>query len=575
MKTLLPKCALTFALAFLSFGLSFGQGTINKTSADEVAREEARIRSELKDLSGDVSKLEAPLTRASVETEIADAAWTLDRAWARSLLADAYRLTLPADDEKQTSRTSNAVDRARNSIRTRVLVVASRDKEFANQLTEEGAKKLSARDRSSIYSGLARTAIADDNIALAADTITKSFAGDPVNGAAITVINELALKDRELADSLIVQYLQALRAVPLSNGDFSLPAVSLGLSQLMFPNSIFPDPNKRIPSPGPAAMRAYVAYVIDAMSRMEASAPGSLKGARSFLLSAWLPLKEFAPELTGSFMELEKLSRYPDQNPALPTQTYEERDRERYAARSKAALDSGQPDPAAIASLISHGDFEKARGLIDRLPDGEEKKRLAETAATEEAVSLAHKGDVFGAAKVAERLVKASSMLRVFPLIIHSCLDSKDQACAKTFVYQAVKQLRNADTTPPTAPAGMPASALFSQREVDPVVYDLGALALSLGQTERELSMDVLDEMVLAANKTTIDPQFGRLGFNVNVFTRLAAVDESRVRAAALNLTMPLQRLSALAAIFRYEAEQLKKKASPPPSTKSTDLNSQ
>jgi len=76
-------------------------------------------------------------------------------------------------------------------------------------------------------------------------------------------------------------------------------------------------------------MRAYVSYIIDSLTTLEQREPGNLKPARGILLSAWLPLNAYAPELRERFMQLEAISRTPGKDASLPTQSNEEADKER------------------------------------------------------------------------------------------------------------------------------------------------------------------------------------------------------------------------------------------------------
>ena len=139
---------------------------------------------------------------------------------------------------------------------------------------------------------------------------------------------------------------------------------------------------------------------------------------RSTLLSAWLPSKAYAPELTGPFMQLEALSRTPGKDASLPTQSYEEADKERFRKKDNDALNSDEPSDLSIGSVIAREDFDTARKLISKLKDGDRKTQFTEQLNTKEAISLANKGDLLGAQNLGERLTKANSILQVYPLII-------------------------------------------------------------------------------------------------------------------------------------------------------------
>jgi len=94
-------------------------------------------------------------------------------------------------------------------------------------------------------------------------SIQENMAIDPTQSMLVELINDLAVKDRAAADNLILQYIGGLSKAELVGGKLSRGRADLVLRWLVFPNSFFPDPNKRIPSPGPDVMRTYVRYVIE------------------------------------------------------------------------------------------------------------------------------------------------------------------------------------------------------------------------------------------------------------------------------------------------------------------------
>jgi hypothetical protein len=61
----------------------------------------------------------------------------------------------------------------------------------------------------------------------------------------------------------------------------------------------------------------------------------------------------------------------------------------------KEALDSDKPDESTINLAINRGDFDKARKIIDLLPDGAQKSELGELVNLREAISLAGKGNAY------------------------------------------------------------------------------------------------------------------------------------------------------------------------------------
>jgi hypothetical protein len=550
-----------------------GSAQVAKTDAgvdDTRAAEKTALLLDLQNLNTEASSLDAPLARALAKAEIADAAWSLDREWAKKLLREAYELTFPDDEEQSKLRSRPAgappalptdIDRARGDVRNRVLNVAGRDKEFADQLAQLGSKQLGSYEEHFRYASLASEALrAGDNDA-AGKYLLQSINADPTQISIGTVIIELAARDRKAVDALIVQYIERLRAVPLSMSNQSALRAYVNLAQVVSPNPKMLPGAKQISPPGSAVMREYVRYVVESMSALEQREPGSAARLRGFLLPVWLPLRQYAPELTAAFMELEKVSRRPGEDASLPYKSGEEASGERYEKRVKDALDGGNPDELTINLAISRGDFMRARKMIDLLPGGARKAELIEAANLREAVSLTEVGDVAGAETLARQLNKAVSMLEVYPLIMRKCVAQKNDPCVTNAFYESVKQLKRSDETPYTPPAGIPSSVAPTRREFDPVLSGLARLAKAVALVSDTLVLEALDETVGAANRSEVDTGQGRVGFEADLFKLVAAKNEGRVRAAARSFEDPLRQIVALAAIDQWKSAELFKRA--------------
>jgi hypothetical protein len=549
----------------LSGSLVYSQ-TLRKPYRDEPL-EKLALLSDVKTLAIEIPKLDGPLARALADAEVADAAWMLDRDWAKKILREAYRLTYPTEEEQakfqpeppgMSPKPPTLIGRARGDVRRRILSVARRDRVFADQLILDSSAHVTKDDRQMMYSQLALLALDEGNNEAAYRAIEQSMGVDPTQITFVSLVNDLAMKDRAAADKLILQCMASL--VQLADLNVSTDRADFTLRWLVFPNAIFPDPNKRIPDPGPAVMRAYVSYVLDRLAALEQRQPGSLARARSQLLSAWLPLNAYAPELRERFMQLEALSRTPGKDASLPTQSYEEADKEKFRKTDNETLNSNEPSDRSIGSVIAREDFDTARKLISKLLDGERKTALNEEVNTKEAISLGKKGDLIGAQTLAERLIRPGSMLQVYPLIVQGYTTNKDQRGASAAVHQAVRQLKNADTkSANTQSSGIPASFAASISAIDPVLSSLGKLAKAVLPVDSLLAFELVDEMVARANGRQVDTKQGRTGIDTDVFNKLAAKDEIRARSAAENLKDPLRRIVALAAIYQWKAKELEK----------------
>lgn len=564
----MKRVMLLTAIFFLLIASSKGQTSGGDVTADEVSIKKLELLSDLQALNAKVVRLEGPLARALAKAEIADAAWTLDPDWAKKLLREAYELTFPTEEERSRLRNvaigdmpvpPSATDRARNEVRNRIFSVAGRDRAFANQLAQLGADELGRVEQQSRYTRLASNAISSGDNETASRYILQAIEADPTQLLGASVIQDVALRNRAEADRLIIQYIKLLRAAPLSMANQSAFRAYYILSGLVFPSRSTHPLSGQIKPAGPYVIREYASFLIESIGRLEQNEPGSAKRLRGFLLSAWLPIKQYAPELIGRFMELERLSRRPGQDASLPRTSPEEITRANYESRIREALNSDQPDELAINFAIGREDFSVARKLIGKLQDGAQKTQLIETLNASEAVSLATKGDLAAAERLAEQLGRATSILQVYPVIINKCVARRDQSCVTASVYQAMKQLKRANTEPIAPPAGIPASVVPGSREFDPVSLSLSRLAKAVAPVNDTLALEVLEEMVRAANRSNVDTAQGRIGFDVDVFKKLAPTDEARVRQDAAALDDPLRQIVALAAIYQWKAEELAK----------------
>lgn len=524
---------------------------------------------DLQALEARAAKFESRLATAAAKAEIADAAWKIDEGWAKKLLREAYELTIPEQQSTGSSgpgRVSGAVatpeTRARWAARHRVLQIAGRDRSFADELVREFGKRSGKGEQHRRYAELADSAAEAGDVGAASDYVVQAIKADPTQANVAFSILRLAARDRAAADRVILQYIEWLRATPAALTPRSPTGTTFVLQLIIFSLKTELDGGGQpVPPPGPAVMRAYVRYILDTLGQWAQTDPGSLPPMRIFLLTAWGPLKQYAPELTGAFLELEKLTRRPGEDASLPRTSIFETYREMHDERVRRSLNSNDADPSVINLLINEGEFAKARKLIGKLEDGPQKTELAEKANAGEAISLAAKGDTAGAQQLAERLSTAAWILRTYPAIVEKCVATKDRGCAANATLQAVKQLKRADAAPPAPPAGIPASAVADGREFDPVLSALEKLAGLILPADEVLAWEVLDEMVEAANRSNLDTGQGRVGFGATTFSRIAGKGEARARQLAERFKDPLRQIVALAAIYQWKAADLTRKS--------------
>jgi hypothetical protein len=503
---------------------------------------------DLQALNDEARKLDKPLAQARVKVEIADAAWSLDKEWAKRLLRDAYELTFPDKEERDSlrqeavgarSRPPTKLEWARTELRNRVFTVAGRDKDFAAELSAHGAQELGRIEEVERQRNLALQALRTGEIDVAARYAALAIKAEPTQGAVFEIVPNIARRDRAAADNLLLEYIEQLKSTPLSMTNGSALRVHFFLSNMMAAH--VGSDGQQVQPPSPAVLKAYVNYVVESMAQLSQREPDSLKTLRPFLLAAWPLLPQYAPELTSTFMELERLSRRPGENASLPSASDTEARKTRRTEQLQQAIKSGRSDEALVGLAVGQKDFVSARKLIDLLSNEEQKLRLTDWIDAEEALSLIAKGDDTGAEKLALALTKDESILRVYPILIEKCTKRKDGSCATLLADRAVKQLRRAtdETT---------------------LASSFSILANAIAPSNEGLAFEMLDEAVTAANAHNLEASdLGRLAIEPEVFKKLAAKDEARAHQSAQSLKESTVRIAALAAVLQQQADALAK----------------
>ncbi|HEX8846041.1 MAG TPA: hypothetical protein VF791_15425 [Pyrinomonadaceae bacterium] len=557
-----PALLLVILLAFTLAGSS--QTLDQEPRVNSTDAERQQLISELQVLDAQAARLTSPLARARAKAEIASALWYLDTEGAKRMLADAYKLTLPDETEQQKSRAQaigadlsfpTELERARREVRSRVLQIAERDHIYAKQLVKLGTESLGKNEANYINATLAREALSKGDTEAASKYLADAIAAEPTQTMAGLLIQELAKKDRAAADALIIRYIDQLRNIPFSFTQGTV-RVYFVLMRLIFPTLL---QDQQVKPPGPAVMKAYATYVVQSLLPLRQSNPSSLVRLRGIILTAGQPVRQYAPELMPAYLELESLSR--SGNEGSPFQTPEElaesnrRDRER---QLNASLNQETPDVSLIDVAARRGMFDKARNALKTLPDGDRKTQLTDFVDAQEAISLIIKGDVLRAERLAEKLRAAPQILEVYLSLINKC--GKDQPCKNPLIYKALNQIKDAADLPPLPPANAPTELISTKREVDPKLSALNKLAVVAASADDYLMQAVFDEMIRAVNRTSVDSDLGKLGFDVDLFRTIARRDENRAQQLAVGITNPLRQVAALSATYEWRASELKKK---------------
>ncbi|MFZ0748806.1 MAG: hypothetical protein WAM70_05555, partial [Pyrinomonadaceae bacterium] len=409
------RVTLTSLIAVLLFQLSWSGARAQTlprppSTTNDAEQKRLELLSDLQILAARAKQLGKPLARAVAQTEIADAAWWVDRAMAEDLLRDAYSATFPSEEEQEKLRqrpfgadppfpTSDG--RARTSVRWRVMKIAARDKALAQELANSALEKLGAYEAHAAYSSLASNSISENDHQSAGAYILKAIDADPTYIEAPMQINQVAAINRAAADELILAYMNRLSS---SN----LPALGrarsmLALNVLIRPQVEFWGGVPGTPLPGPNVMRAYVAYVLNDVAALERQRPESIFASRLTLLHNYPLLNQYASDLRPQFLELEQRSRRPGERFSLPTERSMEQDyKDNYEKLVKRELEKDHPDEIVIQRAIGREDFDRARKMIDKLEDGPRKVQLLDLLNIKQALSLANKGEIEEARRLAQ-----------------------------------------------------------------------------------------------------------------------------------------------------------------------------
>lgn len=546
-----------------------------QTEADESKRQS--LLADLRALEAESKELRAPLDVASAKAEIAAATWALERERAKRLLREALPLTFPeeVDRAKQREHKIGAPlqmgpleDMARALVRGRILKIASGEPAFARELADTTARELGVVQEVGQYMQLASAAAGEGRVEEAGELIRHAIEIEPTLIDIGFGINEVAGRDRAAADRLTLDYINSLRALPPS---VFTDADGAGL-RLMVSSLILLNPGEMLagrpgtPPPGREVVRAYVAFVMDTMARAEQSHADLTRMWRA-LVTLWPYVAEYAPELTAQFNALERAGRPAGARPPV-LQTLSEIGKtynKRYEERLKTARESKDPTSLEMAatSAMRQNDFEEARKLIGMLGDERMRSQLSEMADEKESLYLTNRGELAGAQKLARQLSRPTSVLDAYPPLIRRLAKSGDAASAQFLAYDAVQRLKASaekesanDTYVPSLLASVASSVkLFGQSRA---LLAMSELALAVEPADGDTALEVLDAVAETANKARITSEQGSANFNAEAFAKLAATDAPRVRAAASRFEDRLQRILALAAAYRGEAESLK-----------------
>jgi hypothetical protein len=419
--------------------------------------------------------------------------------------------------------------------------VASRDKSFFDELTRHAKDQLGRQQQVSTFSVLAAAAATAGDLKTASNYVLEAAAADPTQNSTLGSIYTVAAKDRSAADDLVVAYIDRLKGLQLSGAALSRVYFFLG-------EAILPDPYRAkmlgpdIPPAEPDAIRAYIAYVIESGTELLQREPGSATSLQWGLLWAWQGVQRYAPDLTTAYLQLEASARamgarFPIPStippPASPYSYVEARDQ---ALGSRSASDIIR----AVSAATLADEFKEARRLLDLLPPGTQRDEQTEEVNYREAMSDIRSGEIYAAEHLARKLAKPHHLVAAYSGLVKAGVKKDDQYYATSLSSEAIKRLKQ------TA-------------DKQDLPWMIGTFATTLAPVDEILALGLFEDLVDAANHAGLDTSVGYPGFNVAVFTAMLPKYRDRMCDEANRLKDRLQRVAALAVVYRWDVEQIRK----------------
>jgi hypothetical protein len=178
-------------------------GATARHGDDATAAEKAALLTDLRALESGSKELLKPLGSAA-KTEIASAAWKLDRERAKQLLRDALPLTFHEEAYRAKLRehaagspvqTGSVEGMARGIVRGRILKVAAADPSFARELADTTARETGPAQEVGQYTQLASAAVGEGRLDDAGDPIRHAIEAEPTLMDIGLAINAVATRD--------------------------------------------------------------------------------------------------------------------------------------------------------------------------------------------------------------------------------------------------------------------------------------------------------------------------------------------------------------------------------------------
>jgi hypothetical protein len=549
-----------FSVLILMCSFSLGQQPPTSGSNPQPTLVSSPLLNDLVDLRNlAIGEVKSPVARAIALIEIGRITWSIDREEAKRSFREAYRLTLPStapDDPTQKLLMRAAAVResiVKTDLRRRLAGLIKSDKEFSTELFGPKGDVPERADAYEKYGILLSKAILANSTDSATDMILSLEDVAPMAVSGLDgLVNEIARTDRAAGDMLIAQILDRLRSTELSREQFP---IILGLSRMIEPHgNAFSDNSGStyIAPPSPQVIRAYLYFLETYFNSVALTSPNTLGTMRPFIIHAADLSSRIAAELVPEFVALERMSRREGDtawNPSLPADSRSSNE------------DSDDAFAGKVSSLLSKGDFEKARDEIRQIHSENVRRDLFESVNYRESIESIKKGDLGKGEKLAMDL-------RLLPLVtsVYTLLIEKNVLFGnKLHAHELMSEVLTRIDTPVDSekPSSTSVKTERGQNSFDPRLAALNKLTRTVKGLDESLQLQFLDAMVAAANRSALDTSLGITGIDYELFGRVALGKPEQARKSALDFQDPLRRILALSSIADAKAKQTKTKPQP------------
>lgn len=407
-----------------------GQKTSENREKVTPAQEKLKLAQEF---IAQIERFQNDQVRAMALAKMADVIWDVDKAFSRNLFLRAYEVTKSFQDGSDEEKRKES-----NSLKINIIkLVAARDRQLAQELTDNSIEGDSEQSKSQLDRKAARTKIEvaasliQDQPKAASDLAEQSLQLDIQAAWLVSFLKQLRSKDQVAADTLYLKTLNKLREVRSVKAEdilhfgtyvFTSPklpasAPSDAIAQVLVGKIMAIDVTGDRPEVSSVLKKQYLAAFADVLTRfIEAQEAFSNTRQQQYYYSASYLLvtkaEKYAPELLGHLQlamqilsgvvppEATKESYYSNIN--NPPLSFNER-----LKRAESYKNSISKDVEYLSLVWEQWEernYEQARKVTDKINDAKTQRQLVTLIDFGEARDLLAKGNQTSALEMTKRL---------------------------------------------------------------------------------------------------------------------------------------------------------------------------